>query len=74
MVVEQDPVAAFGRIAYQAAPCSLSNWNRWLAHGRLHRYEIPAMNHNGNAGPFSTAFRGKVVDAICREVTLTQGT
>ena len=32
------------------------------------------MNHNGNAGPFSTAFRGKVVEAICRELTLTQGT
>lgn len=76
VVGAKDPVAAFGRIAYpgRSPLLPLSNWNRWLAHGRLHRYEIPAMNHNGNAGPFSTAFRGKVVEAICRELTLTQGT
>ena len=76
VVGAKDPVAAFGRIAYpgRSPLLPLSNWNRWLAHGRLHRYEIPAMNHNGNAGPFSTAFRGKVVEAICRELTLTQRT
>jgi hypothetical protein len=34
----------------------------------LHRYLIDRMSHNGSSGPFSVAFRQKVVAAICREL------
>ena len=70
VVGSQDPVAALGRIAYpgRLSLLPLSNWNRWQRHHALHRYTIEGMNHNGASGPFSTAFRGTVVQAICREL------
>ena len=70
VVGSQDPVAALGRIAYpgRLSLLPLSNWNRWQRHHSLQRYTIEGMNHNGASGPFSTAFRGAVVEAICREL------
>jgi hypothetical protein len=65
-VGSKDPVAAFGRFAYpgRSPLLPLSNWNKSLAAGRIHRLEIEGMNHNGNQGPFSDAFRWPVVRAI----------
>jgi len=73
VVGSRDPVAAFGRIAYPGRLflLPLSNWNRWQRNRSLHRYSIEGMNHNGSAGPFSAAYRSKVVSAICRELELT---
>ena len=70
VVGSQDPVAAFGRIAYpgRLSFLPLSNWNCWQRHHSLQRYMIEGMSHNGSSGPFSTAFRGAVVEAICREL------
>ena len=70
VVGSQDPVAAFGRIAYpgRLSFLQLSNWNCWQRHHSLQRYMIEGMSHNGSSGPFSTAFRGAVVEAICREL------
>ena len=66
----RDPVAALGRIAYpgRLPLLPLSNWNRWQRHHSLQRYTIEGMSHNGSSGPFSTAYRGAVVEAICREL------
>ncbi len=66
IVGSKDPVAAFGRFAYpgRSPLLPLSNWNKSLAAGRIHRLEIEGMNHNGNQGPFSDAFRWPVVRAI----------
>ncbi|WP_413743696.1 alpha/beta hydrolase [Synechococcus sp. MIT S9451] len=74
VVGAKDPVAALGRIAYpgRLPLLPLSNWNRWLTYGRLHRYEIASMSHNGNSGPFSRHYRDQVVAAICSELALTQ--
>jgi len=62
----QDPVAAFGRIAYpgRSPLLPLSNWNQALAAGWIRRLEIPGMNHNGASGPFSERYRGPVIEAI----------
>ena len=70
VVGSQDPVAALGRIAYpgRLSFLPLSNWNCWQRHHSLQRYMIEGMSHNGSSGPFSTAFRGAVVEAICREL------
>ena len=70
VVGSQDPVAALGRIAYpgRLSFLPLSNWNCWQRHHSLQRYMIEGMSHNGSSGPFSTAFRGAVVEAICREM------
>lgn len=70
VVGSRDPVAALGRLAYpgRLPLLFLSNWNRWQRLHRLHRYPIVGMSHNGSTGPFSVAFRGAVVHAICREL------
>ena len=70
VVGSQDPVAALGRIAYpgRLSFLPLSNWNCWQRHHSLQRYMIEGMSHNGSSGPFSIAFRGAVVEAICREL------
>ena len=70
VVGSQDPVAAFGRIAYpgRLGLLPLTNWNRWQRSHCLHRYCIERMSHNGSSGPFSVAFRQKVVAAICGEL------
>ena len=71
VVGAKDPVVAFGGLLIGSLSLSMEPLARpWP----LHRFDIPAMNHNGNAGPFSIAFRVKVVESICRELTLTQGT
>ena len=66
IVGSQDPVAAFGRFAYpgRSPLLPLSNWNKSLAAGRIERCEIAGMNHNGSHGPFSDAFRLRVIKAI----------
>lgn len=73
VVGSRDPVAALGRIAYpgRLVLLPLSNWNRWQRTRSLHRYSIDGMSHNGDSGPFSDHYRGKVVAAICRELELT---
>ena len=70
VVGSRDPVAALGRIAYpgRLSLLLLSNWNRWQRKNPLHRYPIEGMSHNGVSGPFSVAYRGEVVKAICREL------
>ena len=70
VVGSRDVVAALGRIAYPGRLpfLFLSNWNRWQRLDRLHRYTIEGMSHNGSSGPFSAAFRGAVVTAVCREL------
>lgn len=70
VVGSRDVVAALGRIAYpgRLPLLFLSNWNRWQRLQRLHRYTIEGMSHNGASGPFSVAFRGAVVTAVCREL------
>ena len=70
VVGSHDPVAALGRIAYPGRlPLLLfSNWNCWQRRNALQRYTIEGMSHNGSSGPFSMAFRGAVVEAICREL------
>ena len=70
VVGSRDPVAALGRIAYpgRLALLPLSNWNRWQRKNSLHRYPIEGMSHNGSSGPFSVAYRGAVVEAICKEL------
>ena len=70
VVGSKDPVAAFGRLAYpgRLSLLPLTNWNRWQRSHSLHRYQIDRMSHNGSSGPFSVAFRHKVVAAICREL------
>ena len=70
VVGSKDPVAAFGRLAYpgRLGLLPLTNWNRWQRSHSLHRYQIDRMSHNGSSGPFSVAFRHKVVAAICREL------
>lgn len=70
VVGSHDPVAALGRIAYpgRLSLLPLSKWNLWQRHHSLQRYTIEGMNHNGASGPFSTAFRGAVVNAICKEL------
>jgi len=70
VVGSRDPVAALGRIAYpgRLSLLLLSNWNRWQRKNPLHRYPIEGMSHNGASGPFSVAYRGEVVKAICREL------
>ena len=69
----RDPVAALGRIAYpgRLPLLPLSNWNCWQRHHSLQRYMIEGMSHNGSSGPFSTAFRSSVVEAICKELELS---
>jgi hypothetical protein len=66
IVGSKDPVAAFGRIAYpgRSPLLPLSNWNKALAAGRIQRPVIDGMNHNGSRGPFSEAFRPRVIKAI----------
>ena len=73
VIGSKDPIAAFGRIAYpgRLPMFPLTNWNKWCRRGALSRYEIQSMNHNGNAGPFSSSFREKVVSAICQELRVT---
>ncbi len=70
VVGSKDPVAAFGRLAYpgRLGLLPLTNWNRWQRSHSLHRYRIDRMSHNGSSGPFSVAFRHKVVAAVCREL------
>lgn len=70
VVGTRDPVAALGRIAYpgRLSLLPLTNWNRWQRRHQLQRYPIEGMNHNGASGPFSVAFRGAVVEAICSEL------
>jgi len=70
VVGSRDPVAALGQIAYpgRLSLLFLSNWNRWQRKNPLHRYPIEGMSHNGASGPFSVAYRGEVVQAICREL------
>ena len=70
VVGSKDPVAAFGRLAYpgRLSLMPLTNWNRWQRTHPLHRYQIARMSHNGSSGPFSVAFRQKVVTAICHEL------
>ncbi len=70
VIGSKDPVAAFGRLAYpgRLSLLPLTNWNRWQRTHSLHRYPIECMSHNGSSGPFSQAFRQKVVAAICREL------
>ena len=66
IVGSRDPVAAFGRIAYpgRSPLLPLSNWNKAVARGFIDRREIAGMNHNGNSGPFSDAFRLPVITEI----------
>jgi hypothetical protein len=66
IVGSQDPVAAFGRIAYpgRSPLLPLSNWNQALRKGGVQRREISGMNHNGASGPFSETFRLPVITAI----------
>ncbi|MEY3544562.1 MAG: hypothetical protein RLZZ106_1002 [Cyanobacteriota bacterium] len=66
IVGSKDPVAAFGRIAYpgRSPLLPLSNWNKALAAGQIQRSLIEGMNHNGSQGPFSEAFRLRVIKAI----------
>jgi hypothetical protein len=66
IVGSKDPVAAFGRIAYpgRSPLLPLSNWNKALAAGQIQRSLIEGMNHNGSHGPFSEAFRQRVIKAI----------
>lgn len=73
LVGSRDPVAALGRLAYpgRLPLLPLSNWNRWQRTRPLHRISIEGMNHNGASGPFSIAFRAKVVQEIVRELELT---
>ena len=70
VVGSKDPVAAFGRLAYpgRLSLLPLTNWNRWQRSHSLHRYQIEGMSHNGSSGPFSEAFRQKVVAEICLEL------
>ena len=70
VVGSRDPVAALGRIAYpgRLPLLPLSNCNRWQRHHSIQRYTIEGMSHNGPSGPFSTAFRSSVVEAICRQL------
>lgn len=68
IVGSKDPVAAFGRIAYpgRSPLLPLSNWNKALQAGWIHRHEVEGMNHNGARGPFSEAYRGAVIEAILK--------
>ena len=66
IVGSKDPVAAFGRIAYpgRSPLLPLSNWNKALQAGSIHRHVVLGMNHNGSRGPFSEVYRGAVIEAI----------
>ena len=66
IVGSRDPVAAFGRLAYpgRLPLLPLSNWNKAWAQGRIQRWEIAGLNHNGSQGPFADRYRLPVVRAI----------
>ncbi|MEB3332290.1 MAG: alpha/beta hydrolase [Synechococcaceae cyanobacterium] len=66
VVGSRDPVAAFGNIAYPGRSPLLpgSRWRRALAAGSVRRRSIEGMNHNGASGPFSNAYRPRVVEAV----------
>ena len=66
IVGSNDPVAAFGRIAYpgRSPLLPLSNWNKARVAGQIQRLEIEGMNHNGSRGPFSETYRLAVIKGI----------
>lgn len=55
-----------GRLAFpgRSPLLPISRWNQAVKRGQVRRVPIPAMTHNGNAGPFSERHREAVIGAI----------